>query len=187
MIRRLIAYFLYGLGFITIVFFRNYAGHIIPYPSLFWLIGFAMFLAGWRVLNFSPTFNELTNGQKLNRLYEELKINGERIIVDLTKCEIKTNNYTLEQTVGGSREQFWNVVGGDSDKNVTQLKIIQSVLVYTNDNYGNPETFTSALINKDKISLSFLLEAQKHATIYVDRRNRSNYYFDVEFLDSKDS
>jgi hypothetical protein len=34
--RRILAYLLFGLGFLTFTFFKHYTGELIPQPFLFW-------------------------------------------------------------------------------------------------------------------------------------------------------
>src|SRR5690348_10417366 len=97
MARRIIAYVLFVLGFLTVTFFRKYSGQIIPYSEFFWLAGLAMFLFGWYLLRFSPTFKESKDMERLQKLIEDLKVNGEKIRVDFSQCEIKTNDYTEER------------------------------------------------------------------------------------------
>ena len=55
MVRRILAYFLFGLGIVTILFFKNYSGEIIPYPVLFYVAGLALFAGGVLLLKYTPT------------------------------------------------------------------------------------------------------------------------------------
>lgn len=66
--------------------------------------------------------------------------------------------------------------------NIQNIEINQAVLVFETDILGQREQYISATIYKDPATLSFLLDKQKETCIYVDRDNRSNYYFDLEFL-----
>ena len=64
------------------------------------------------------------------------------------------------------------------------LQVRQSVLIYERQNprSGVVEKFVTGVIPKDKITLSFYLDKQKHTSLYVDRDNRGMYYFDLDFL-----
>lgn len=195
MSRRILAYILFGLGFLTITFFRKYSGEVIPYPFLFYLLGLGMFVVGLLFLRFTPTTKQLDIQKQISETISDLKANGDKIPVDLSHCEIKEHNYIEErEKYGHSNElltldferqiQGWNAIGGGSMRNVEQVQVIQTVLVY---NYQNPrngklETFISRVIPKDKISLSFYLDRQKQTTLYVDKINRDKYYFDLDFL-----
>jgi len=86
--RRIAAYFLFVLGFLTMTFFKHYTGELIPYPFLFWLTGLALFAGGFLFLRYTPNGKELVARKKLMAAIADLKSNGEMIQVDLSKCEI---------------------------------------------------------------------------------------------------
>ena len=195
--RRILASFLFGLGFLTITFFRKYSGEIIPYPFLFWLVGLVMFGCGFLFLRYTPSTEEIGIQKQLSEIINELKSNGERIAVDLSKCEIKENNYTEEREKYGHPNELltldierqiqgWNAIGGGSIRNVEQVHVKQSVLIYQiqNTRIGKTEKFISRVIPKDKISLSFYLDKQKKTNLYIDKANRECYYFDLDFLNA---
>jgi hypothetical protein len=193
--RRILAYFLFGLGFLTVTFFRKYSGDIIPYPFLFWLSGLAMFWSGFLFLRYTPSTNELTVQKQIATVIKELKENGDKIKVDLTKCELKEHDYTEERdryghenellTLDIEREiQGWNALGGGAMRNVEQVQATQTVIIYSyvNNRTGKTEKFISRVVPKDKITLTFYLDKQKETTLYVDKTNRERYYFDLDFL-----
>lgn len=195
MIRRIVAYFLFGLGLIILTFFRNYSSDIIPYPFIIWLLGLALFFGGWALLRFTPTIEESKKLIELNKLIEDLKINGEKIKVNFSMCDIKSNYYTEQRdrygqpdeitTLGVEGEiQAWNALGGYSDKNIKHVDVYQSVLVFKNQNNDLIETFVSRVIPKEKTSLMFLLDDKKETILYVDKTDRTRYYFDLDFLNS---
>jgi hypothetical protein len=95
--RRILAYVLFGLGFLTVTYFREYSGKIIPYPFLFWLLGLAMFWGGFLFLRFTPTTKERRSQKQIAATIKELKANGEKIRIDLAACDIKEHNYTEER------------------------------------------------------------------------------------------
>ena len=90
--RRILAYILFGLGFLTVTFFRKYSGEVIPYPFLFYLLGFAMFAGGLLFLRFTPTAKHLDIQNQISKTIAELKANGDKIPVDFSNCEIKEHN-----------------------------------------------------------------------------------------------
>ncbi|HEY8969709.1 MAG TPA: hypothetical protein VIM64_11470 [Puia sp.] len=182
--RRILAYFLFGLGFLTLTFFKHYRGEMIPYPFLFWLIGLALWGGGFLLLRYTPDGGEPRDRKKLMATIADLKSNGEKIQVDLAKCEIKEHSYSEEREKYGQEVQGWNALGGGSWRNVEQLQVRQSVLIFERQNprSGVVEKFVTRVIPKDKITLSFYLDKQKHTSLYVDRHNRGRYYFDLDFL-----
>jgi hypothetical protein len=193
--RRILAYFLFGLGFLTLTFFKHYTGELIPYPFLFWLIGLALFAGGFLFLRYTPDGKELEMRKKLVATIADLKNNGEKIQVDLSKCEIKEHSYSEEKQRYGRDNEFltlsiereiegWNTLGGGAWRNVEQVQVRQSVLIYERQDprSGVVEKFMTRVIPKDKITLSFYLDKQQHTSLYVDKGNRGRYYFDLDFL-----
>ena len=193
--RRILAYTLLIFGLLTVTFFRKYSGDIIPYPFLFWLLGFVMFLGGFMLLRYIPSTKEFNIQKQVNKLIADLKENGEIIKVDLKKCELKEHNYIEEReryedknellTLDIERQiQFWDALGGNSMRNVEQIQINQTVIIYSylNNHTGQEEKFISRVISKDKVTLAYYLSEQKQTTLYVDKTNRTHYYFDLDFL-----
>lgn len=193
--RRILAYILFGLGFLTVTFFRKYSGELIPYPFLFWLLGLAMFWGGLLFLRYTPSTKEIGIQKQLASLINDLKENGEKIQVDLTQCELKEHNYIEEKekyghkndllTLNIEREiQGSNTLGGGSMRNVEQVQVKQTVIIFYRQNIRNGQTekFISRVIPKDKVTLSFYLDTQKQTTLFVDKNNRERYYFDLDFL-----
>lgn len=197
MLRRLFAYILFVLGFLATTFFRRYSGEIIPHPSLFYLLGLAMFAGGILLLRTTPTREASELQKQIAESIKELKANGDKIHVDLTQCIMKGHNYTEEQEKSVSGEellafdverqiQSWY---SDPIRNMKKVQVNQSAIVYNyrNQRTGETEKFVSRVIPKDKISLSFYLDKQKQTILYVDKANRSRYYFDLDFLNSGNS
>lgn len=196
--RRILAYILFGLGFLTMTFFKRYSGEVIPYPFLFYLLGIAMFIGGLLFLRFTPTTKESNFQNQITKTIADLKINGDKIPVNLSSCEIKEHNYIEERDkYGHSNElltldferqiQGWDAIAGGSIRNVEQVQVKQTVLVYSyqNERTGKIEKFISRVIPKDKITLSFYLDRQKQIMLYVDKINRDKYYFDLDFLNDQ--
>ena len=141
MIRRILAYLLFGLGFLTITFFKNYTGSILPYPFLFYILGFLMLVGGYFLLRFTPTHKEIKTREKLDKLISDLLEHGERVKVDLLSCEIKEHNYSEERNRYGNENelltldierniQAWNAIGGDSIKNIEIVNVVQTVIIF---------------------------------------------------------
>ncbi|HVU54674.1 MAG TPA: hypothetical protein VHD83_06440 [Puia sp.] len=132
--RRILAYILFGLGFLTLTFFKHYTGELIPYPFLFWLVGLALFAGGLLFLRYTPDGRDLEARKKLVATIADLKNNGEKIQVDLSKCEIKEHSYSEEKQRYGndnplltlsieSEIQGWNTLGGGGWRNVVAGQI----------------------------------------------------------------
>ncbi len=87
--RRILAYILFGLGILTVTFFRRYSGEVIPYPFLFYLLGLSMFVGGLLFLRFTPTAKDFNLQKQITKTIIDLKTNGDKIPVELSNCEIK--------------------------------------------------------------------------------------------------
>jgi len=106
-----------------------------------------------------------------------LKKTGVRIPVDLTKCEIRANNWTTEtERYGDSDILLSTTISGDAD-NHSFCRV-----VFKCDYNGKSRTFLSSPVEKDKVTVMLLFEMQKETAIYVDRNDDRYYYFDLEFL-----
>ena len=98
-----------------------------------------------------------------------LKLHGEKIILDLDNCDIKENNYYEDVTskvlslrhIDDYREEY----------------IVQTVIVYNHTGNGFTEKFISQTFSLDTITLeSHILN--NDIILYVDTFNRSKYFFD---------
>lgn len=193
MFRRIIAYLLFGSGFLVIAFFRNYSSHVIPYPVLWWLIGVLCFISGWLILRFTPTVKQQQEKNNLQQQINELKSSGEQIVVKLADCEIKSNNYIEEKERYGSDNffttldmehniQFFNALG-DETRNTKRVSVNQAVLIYIlKSENGEQRKIVSHVLPYERTTLLFKLAAHETTKIYLDKNNRNRYYFDLEFL-----
>ncbi len=196
MLKRIIAYTLFILGLITILFFRHYAGSLIPYPWIFNLLGIAMLLSGYLVLRYAFNPKNTVALKKLRQLIVDLRANGEQIRVDFNACSILGNDYQQAQpardtdsllfdlTVSDSLTRMLDHLDNDGSNGMQEIR--QSVIVFqhTDVRTGAVEKFVSPILAKDDTTLSFYLDRQQHTTLYVDRTNRNLYYFDLDFLNA---
>jgi len=189
--RQIAAVLLIVLGFLTVTFFRHYSGHLIPYPFFFWSLGLTMFLFGYLLVRYIPSDRSQAAARQIRQLIGELKASGEKIKVDFKDCEILEHNYSEHKETYGRDSLFPSLAGGpslnelDDETGGTGIaNVCQSVILfsYPNERTGHPEKFMSQIISKDKITLSFYLDQQKQTTLYVDKSDRSRYYFDLDFL-----
>lgn len=118
------------------------------------------------------------------------KASATQIKVDLNECEIKEYSYTEEEDLyhntsglNGNYEAFLNYASGESHRNVKQVQVLQSIVVfhYTNPTTGTTERYISEVFAKDKATLTMYLALQGQTTLYLHRFNKT-YYFDFEFI-----
>ena len=194
---RITTYSLFVLGLLTVTFFRSYSGEIIPHPLLFWLLGLGMFLAGFLLLRYTPSRKDQTALRQLRQLIGDLKANGERITVDFEHCELREQSYRERKQIPGSDSLLLDLTGPerlnallnyleDETQGTGMVNVCQTVLIfsYSNARTALVERFVSQVVSKDRVSLSFYLDQQRQTTLYVDKADRSLYYFDLDFLRS---
>lgn len=168
------------IGFMTYLFFRNYSGELIPYPAVWQFTGLFLFFAGFLLIGLSK--GDKTNRQRFKAELDRFKLTADKIKVDLNSCKIRSNSYSQQiPETKDSRSMLLDAMY-DSNSNIRNVEINQAVVIFETDINGQREQFISPPINKDAITLSFLLDKQKETYIYIDRDNRSKYYFDLEFL-----
>ncbi len=111
--------------------------------------------------------------KELTEYENNLKQNGEKIIIDLDNCDIKENNYyediaskiLLPARTDDYRDQY----------------IVQSVIIYNYKRNGTSEKFVSQTFAVDAITLeSHILNNE--IILYVDTLDRSKYFFDFNLV-----
>ena len=190
-IKRILAWSLFGTGTLVLTFFKHYRGSIIPSPFLIWGAGIVCYIVGIVLLLKVPKVAEDKLHKKMRSLIGELKQNGNKLTVVLDDCEIKENNYIEAQDAYKDKTDLElmltpNIVMMYNSSKAAATKdkpILQTVAVYKTMYLGKEKTFYSPTIAKDKENLLFKFFAQKTTTIFIDKNNPDNYYFDVEFVD----
>lgn len=182
----LFGFLLIIIGIIGHTYFGHYTGTLIPKPFLFQVLCWIIVVIGVGIIFFMAKKTNRQLEKYVTKWKNELKQNGEKILVNLSECEIKENFYYEEvDKVHSSRSQALNAMIGQDYRNVENQSRYASVLQYKYDNpkIGKLQTFTSGVIAKDKISLGFLLAGQKTTFIYIDKTDPEKYFFDIDFLD----
>ena len=156
------------------LFFRHYHGNLISHRWIFYLGGSLLGLIGCFLLVLAASTAKRTADQRQSRVIADLKANGEKILVDLDACEIRGNDYT--ETIEVQHIQR------PSDFITEDVQQSVFIFQYENTHTGTLERFVSPVIPKDKITLSFYLDRQRQTTLYVNKTDRSHYYFDLKFL-----
>ena len=119
-----------------------------------------------------------SNKSKLN----DFKLNADKVLVDLTIAEIKSNSWTEEVITDNSNYAGLNQLTGQSEKNFKlEEKILNHVKVKTKYNGKNIEYGTN--VNMDTDNLKIHLSIQKETYLYIDPKNIENKYLDLEFLE----
>lgn len=182
--KRLIGIIFISVGLLLFLFFRHYSGDFLPHPSLLYLIGFILIVIGYLLFNKSKSYSASKKEKLMISEIKRLKQEGKKIKINFKDCKVITTNYYEEVPKNSNYKiQAWDSLYNDSD-GVESIEINKSRIIYHYNNYNDNYTYISPIINKDKFSLSFLLEKQKEINLYIDRTDESLYYFDIEFLNS---
>lgn len=147
------------LGSLAYLFFRNYSGERIPYPTLWCLAGALLVMAGvaWAVYTIRREIRLEAKKQQAKK--ELLRHEATPVWVDLARCEIVTSALNPDQT---------NQDGNDT----------YSVLKFMYE--GKP--YYSGNIYKDEDAIRLKMELQKQTTLYISP-NGTEYYLDTAFLE----
>ncbi|HYV93510.1 MAG TPA: hypothetical protein VE978_17180 [Chitinophagales bacterium] len=182
--KRTLAYILFSIGLLSYFVRLGYHSSFYLLPEISFAISTICILIALRLFATSRSTKEIRSANRYKEIIQVLKETGEKIKVDFSQCEVKSNDYSEERERYGPRTQYWNAMAGDAIRNTEVVDVNQSVLIFKNNANGKEETFVSPVIYKDEITIKFLLSEKKETTLYIDKNDRSRYYFDLEFLQS---
>lgn len=115
-----------------------------------------------------------------------LKQWNEKITVSFSNCEVINNNYFEEETISSDHTvQFYDGLNDDGQSNTTRVEVNQSMIVFRHVVNGKPFRFVSPMLPFDRVTLLWKLEMRKETTLYYDKENPRNFYFDLRFLENK--
>jgi archaellin len=125
--------------------------------------------------------------KKAMRERETFKQNAQQVKVDLRACKVVSTSHTETVLKSGSWQvQALDILYGDDSANQEQVNVSKSQIVFRitegNVNYD----YVSPVIFMDKTTLLFKLDMQDSTVLYIDRKDRAKYYFDLEFLVPKE-
>jgi hypothetical protein len=190
--KRIIGWILIVVGILFYAFFKKYQGDLIPFPIVFYLIGFSMIIIGFVILRKTPKVDQINLIEKAEKLKAELKSNGQKIEVDLKDCEIKENHYFEKPDYSKSYTDFElinfyelamfyeTIKGTKSDTEIKQSVVLTKILIN-----GQDKKIRSAILPYDRVKLMFSFDDQKKTFVYIDKSDTEKYYFDFEFLREK--
>ena len=148
-----------------------------------WIPGLLVMAIGWRVMKESDKAEQEMYEKEIAILKDDLRLHGEAVRIEFSKCQIKTNDYSEEHEIGYSgRVQFLNALQ-DERKNTETVEVYQSVIVFKYEHDGITEIFYSNIIPREREHLLFMLDTKKETMLYIDKEDRERYFFDLDFLD----
>lgn len=114
-----------------------------------------------------------------------LKNNGERLVVNLEDLKItKTRvSYTSKIIHNTARTGALNQLIGNADANIRTTRFSMNEINFKVP-YGNNFIKFKKFIDMEPETLMLHFAVKKETYLYVDKRNMSNYYLDLEFLNN---
>ncbi len=113
---------------------------------------------------------------------EKFKLIADKIKIDLTQSEIKTNNWTDETIIDQSKYAGLNQLTGKSEKNIKMIDRVVNYLIVKGKYRGKTIDYGKR-IEMDTDNLKIHLSLQKETILYIDPKNSDKKYLDLEFLD----
>ncbi|MBJ7428739.1 MAG: hypothetical protein JHD28_07280, partial [Bacteroidia bacterium] len=172
MIKLILGSLLSTFGLLTLVFFVEYNGTAIQNPWLFQLIGFLVLVVGIALFYWTYRTLILQNEQNIETQISNIKRNGNKVQVDLLKCEIIQNSYLEEKdnnNIGNySNIKFWDALNDPNSKD-EYLPVNQMRLIYTVSKNDEVESYVSQLIYCNRETLLMKLYRQKETLLYIDK------------------
>ena len=161
-------------GIIIHLFFTHYDGTLIPYPALMHLLGIALIPAGIVFMLYGSGKMNRRDQLVQTQVHHYLKNAGEKIIVDLDNCDFKSNSYEIE--IPDISTQYDSFEGPEHRVKIENVQ--QSMLTYILLSGSRTESFQSPVFPIDLVSLKTHI-IKKEIILYIDWKDRSNYYFEL--------
>ena len=161
-------------GVIVHLFFTHYDGTLIPYPALMHLLGIALIPTGIVFILYGSGKINRQDQSVQAQAHRDLKETGEKIIVDLNNCDFKSNSYEVEMPDIPTQYDSFE---GPEHRTKTE-NVQQSMFTYIHLTGNFTEHFQSPVFPIDLISLKTHI-IKKELALYIDRKQRSNYYFEL--------
>lgn len=147
------------VGTLVYLFFRNYSGTKIPYPTLWYLAGALLVMAGVAWVVYTIRREIRLEERKESTRHERMRQTATPVWVDLARCEIITSALPPDET------------NRDGNDTYSVLKFIYQ---------GKP--YYSGNIYKDEDAIRLKMELQKQTTLYINP-DGTEYYLDTAFLE----
>lgn len=173
-----------GLGVLVLLFVKHFNAKLLTI--------LLMLLAGWTLIIIGFLILKRSKLHIIKKLEKELK---ENISFLKNKGELRKILFS-NLTIGARSEIHEEYTSFPSkvvildgmygiDRRKKKVRLDYSVITYEERINEKSQRYYSPEIDKDYITLSFLLEKKNQIDLYIDKGNRNNYYFDLEFLKNK--
>lgn len=178
--RKIIGYSIAVFSSVAAVIFGRHPSDLIPYPYLWLGLSIVLIILGLYIAVSGEEGIQKLQNEKLKKDFEEFIRNADKIEVNLEECTIKTNNYVQEYELPKNyKSQALDAIY-DETLNVKRDSVNQAVLVFKMEEYESKKYY-SPIIYKDESTIKFLVDKYKTAWLYIDKLDRSKYYFVLPF------
>ena len=151
--------------------------------SVYYIIGIVVLgFSVYVILKILEIRNKLLRKTHYDKWVKKIKLRGKKFQIDLMNCEIDTREETVEVDVGGGYKSKTLDYMYDGRENIVRETKYFSEITFFIEVNGIQKEYYSPIVNKDRVTLSFLLEKQKTTSLYISRTNSKDYYIDLEFL-----
>jgi hypothetical protein len=179
MLMKITGYVIIALSLIGIVYFRNYAGHSICFPTFWYALCIIFCLLGYFLSNNSMTRKQKKDSNNILQQQEKLKINGEKVMLDINFCNFKSNNFEEEiKSKDDLGVQMYDALY-NSNQNYKTDEVNQTVIIYDYKIGDQIKKIVSQVFPIDVITLkSYVMN--NDIILYIDRYDKSKYFFDLK-------
>jgi hypothetical protein len=178
MVKKFSGYILIGVGLPGFFYFKNYRGNIIPLPTLWLILSVSIAVIGAYLIATAKTKKQIQKLDETKGKIVRIKEKGEKILIDFDKCDFKITNITQSNTDNFSRIQMIDALY-DPNRNYTENDRTVTYIIYKHKNGDSVERFVSHPFPIDETTLKYYVSNNKIA-LYVDRFDRTQYFFNVE-------
>ena len=178
---KLPGYILASIGLAGFIFFINYKGTQIPLKELWFVV--AMFVGvygAFLIVKYKYQTHDNNQGDRSAEIrIDKLKQTGDKFKVTLENCEVKSRSYQ-EEKINTDFPTRIEMLDGlyDSNRNYKIREIQQTYIVCYKKYGGNTYKFVSQASSQSTDTLKSYIDKQG-VSVYVDRTNPKNYYFDL--------
>lgn len=177
-----IFFFIIGLTLLVMAGFFEGVNIMVSFivgSILLLFIGFQFFKKG----------EEYDQKERLSRYLqqkEEFIAISDKIKVDLLSCKIQRCDYVEERAFASSeRRLFTHDYRNELSGYMIREERIRAVVIFNTEINGVLREFRSPTLEKDKMTLRFLLGHQQETYLYIDKSDEDNYLFDFDFIDKE--
>lgn len=177
-------------GILGAIFFGNYTGAAIPLPGLWMWVSVFAIISGFGLTLKAMLYVEERAYDDAKHKLEYFMMHALKIPVDLDACDIRMDYITLVIHPEDEDYDDYLVLGNLNSETIHKeaitLTVPHATLIANHAENGRMEQFVSQPVKMDEITLRVKLHQRRHSAVYVDRNDRSIYYFDLEFLNAED-